>query len=691
MIYLLVILFSLISNKSLSQTKLPFSDPDNQGGWIINNTISDEFNGNSLDTNKWNIQGQGGVFQNNFVGRAPSQFSPANVQVENNQLIIYSKWQPDYNFSNKLHLGRNKYEKVTTGAIISKQEFLNGYMEIKCKAADGPVSSSFWCIGRQGEIDVFEHFGQHPKAPKVDRTYHTSFYNWQTPGAPNYGKRVWDNKHLLPYRVADETHVYGLEWNSEYIKLYVDGRLIHCITKAEVNRNRPNTWVPNAPCKVWVDSETFPFFVSSSQLSASDFPGNGRKFIVDYVRVWSKNNANDGCETRTNLTRNNLITNSGFEDGTTSWVKSGNAKIITNNSTSYSGSKFISVSAGSNGTIEQQVTVKPNTTYVLSAYVKSPGTNDTNIYHDAWIGVRNYGGSFETMNFFHNYWHRKSIQFKTGPTNTTANIFFTNQWSKEPAVVDYFELHEASSTAEPIITPPPSTKEKFYIVNRLSKKKIRPVNDLSGAKIIQTPQNTVNSNAQWEKIDLSNGWFYLKNVQSGMYFRPQTKKNGSALVLVPTTSASTDAQWKQVNSNDGYFYLENRETGKFIKPRNKNNNVNVIQLPSTSRGDWTQWKFVPISNTNKKTNANKTTTKDYTKNVLMYPNPATNFVNIEIDNIKKDIKTSVSLYSLDGKLILNQIFRGDKTTIRTSSLNKGVYILKVDNTKKATIKKLIIN
>ena len=46
---------------------------------------------------------------------------------------------------------------ITTGSIISKAKFKYGYMETRCKAADGPVSSSFWTTGLGGEMDVFEH------------------------------------------------------------------------------------------------------------------------------------------------------------------------------------------------------------------------------------------------------------------------------------------------------------------------------------------------------------------------------------------------------------------------------------------------------------------------------------------------------------------------------------------------------
>ncbi len=111
-----------------------------------------------------------------------------------------------------------------------------------------------------------------------------------------YGKRIWTNEHQLDFRVADDFHVYGFEWDENYVKIFVDGRLVNCVTKEEMG----DKWVALNEQKVWIDSETFDWEVKPGDLKAEDF-GDGQKFIVDYCRIWQRTRPAAGCENRTNF------------------------------------------------------------------------------------------------------------------------------------------------------------------------------------------------------------------------------------------------------------------------------------------------------------------------------------------------------------------------------------------------------
>ena len=76
---------------------LPASDPNNSGGWILNEHFTDEFNGDELDRDKWIVQGEGGRYYT-WRGRAPAQFAPHNVRVEDGMLKLRSQWEPDFDF-----------------------------------------------------------------------------------------------------------------------------------------------------------------------------------------------------------------------------------------------------------------------------------------------------------------------------------------------------------------------------------------------------------------------------------------------------------------------------------------------------------------------------------------------------------------------------------------------------------------
>ena len=283
----------------------PLSDQNNTGNWTLLESVSDEFEGATLDENKWLIQGRNGVFQSNSKGRAPSQFSTKNVRLEDGKLKLETRWEPDYNFNPKTDTNGDPYENITTAAVITKNEFTYGYLEIKSKAADAEVTSSFWATGGNTEFDFFEMFGDHKQSQKEDkeRELWWSIHDWSSNGK---GKTTYTEHHDLGFRVADDFHVYGYEWNADGVKIYIDGTLLKSISKEEINNyddvaksNGGNglyeNFVVTKPIKIWLDQETFPWHGvpdSLEDLEANSSAGENTDGIVDfeieYVRVWQK-------------------------------------------------------------------------------------------------------------------------------------------------------------------------------------------------------------------------------------------------------------------------------------------------------------------------------------------------------------------------------------------------------------------
>lgn len=411
----------------------PHTDPQNTRGWTLNSSVSDEFNGTSVDTAKWYIQGQNGHYENNFTGRAPSQFVPENVSVNNGFATIATKWEPDFPFLSKKQDGRS-YENITTGALISKAQFLHGYMEIRCQAAEGPISSSFWTTGHGGELDVFEHWGQSSTTQASDKRYHTSFHDWRTPRQDTYGKRIWTNEHLLDFSVWDGFHIYGLEWDPDYLKIYVDGKLIRYITRAEIG----DDWVVVNKQKVWLDCEVFPWEMNQATVNAGDYPEEGAKFIIDYVRIWQTDSQQSAPQTETNL-----LSNPSFETGLAEWEVTGDIEVTSDAHIGEHAARL-----NNPGTLTRTVPVKPNTTYVLSAHVKMPGTGGRN-WHHSFLGVKDYGGDEITHRYFHSNYYYRGIQFTTGSTTKTATLFFTNNPTGRPSLVDDFNLYETIDLSVP--------------------------------------------------------------------------------------------------------------------------------------------------------------------------------------------------------------------------------------------------
>jgi len=252
----------------------PASDPDNTGNWIFNKNISDEFEGDRIDTIKWFVEGTDGKYPN-WTGRAPSQFAPENVRVEKGKLFLTTKWDPDYDFSTSMDSDCEcPFENYTTAAVLSKNTFLYGYMEIMCKAADISITSSFWATGNNSELDVFEFVGDSKKGDN-DRKYPFCVHNWALGGL---NENYWCDEVQLEWRVGDDFHVYGCEWDEDGLKFYADGYLVKAVSKSEMGR----FWCLTSPLTIWIDSETFAWEGFPDE---KDLPAD---YEIEYIRVWQK-------------------------------------------------------------------------------------------------------------------------------------------------------------------------------------------------------------------------------------------------------------------------------------------------------------------------------------------------------------------------------------------------------------------
>jgi hypothetical protein len=275
----------------------PLSDQKNVNDWIFNTVVSDEFDSTVLDKNKWQIQGENGVYKSNFIGRAPSQFSTKNANVEDGKLKILTKWEPNFDFHPTKTQTVNgvvyKYENITTAAVISKTQFKYGYMEIKCKSANAQVTSSFWTTGtKSSELDMFEMFGGHKTNDAWRKRLKLNIISWDPSNhyyQQNGNGPVYTDNIQVENNTADDFHVYGFDWTSEYIKIYVDG-VLHpdgTILKSTLTNNgvNPEKWVTDTLYWIWFDSETFPWLGIPKE-SDLQVPA---EYQIEYIRVWQRN------------------------------------------------------------------------------------------------------------------------------------------------------------------------------------------------------------------------------------------------------------------------------------------------------------------------------------------------------------------------------------------------------------------
>lgn len=265
---------------------LPHTDPNNTGNWVLNTSVSDEFNGTEIDETKWQVVGRDGVYWNTsatnpgFTGRGYAadsydtgwEFSPDNVRVENGLLKIQTKYDPNYAWVNNPQGYNFEY---TTGGVYSKSTFTHGYMEIRAKLPDSQQTGSFWTTGYQVELDVFEAIGKHPS--RANRMW-SSVHDWSIP-RPN---SAWTQTSTLPFDFSDGFHIYAAQWDESILNIYADNQLIHSVTRAwiEANGTESMRWPLDAQQHVWADSEIFPWWGRPSQSAPPT------DYEVDYIRVW---------------------------------------------------------------------------------------------------------------------------------------------------------------------------------------------------------------------------------------------------------------------------------------------------------------------------------------------------------------------------------------------------------------------
>ncbi|MGJ8693003.1 MAG: family 16 glycosylhydrolase [Thalassotalea sp.] len=276
-----------------TQRFLPFSDQNNSGGWVLNNSVSDEFDSAELDSEKWFVEGENGDYYI-WKGRSPSQFVPHNVRLEDGKLKLRTQWEPDYEFANESYadggMGEAPYGQlkdgtpmpVTTAGVLTKKRFLHGYMEVKSKVGNAAITGAFWAIGYEQELDVYELMGN-PKNKKGNIKENNSLataHDWSPPA--KRPTQVFQHVEPLPYRTADDFHVYGAEWGVDYLKLFIDGKLVHSFTQDDVGID----WVLNNPMEIWLDSEIFHW------LGYPDKDELPVDFEIEYLRVWQKPTTN---------------------------------------------------------------------------------------------------------------------------------------------------------------------------------------------------------------------------------------------------------------------------------------------------------------------------------------------------------------------------------------------------------------
>lgn len=233
---------------------------------------NDEFDGSAIKKENWSWAVGGGGFGNNEMQYYTN--SPENSRIENGVLIIEAlkKKKGGYPYTSA---------KLQT---LGRKEMLYGKIEVRAKLPKGvgswpaiwmlPVDGKGYGIGwpDSGEIDLMEHVGfDHGQ---VHFTVHTAAFNHKI-GTHKSGT-------LTVSDASEAFHTYGIEWEPELIRFYLDEQVAFEFNKTD------DDW------KKWPFDKTF--YLILNLAVGGDWGGTEGidqkslpwRMEVDWVRVYQK-------------------------------------------------------------------------------------------------------------------------------------------------------------------------------------------------------------------------------------------------------------------------------------------------------------------------------------------------------------------------------------------------------------------
>ncbi len=253
-------------------------------GWVLD--WNDEFEGDSLDTDKWN-------YQTGLSNTGTSHcYTEDAVSVRDGSLIITSTYEetanPHYDPDGTSWRTTTETQPYSSGAINTRgtQDFLYGRLEVRAKVTDttgiwpaiwllGDVPGNTWSSPKCGEIDILEHVSQ-------DEGLVQTAFHWGKDGSQTLESEHYSHQ-IAPEDYFDQYHTYAIEWNEGGVKVFVDDVLFGTFDSDVANYpdgqvnpfRKPQYLILNTAIG---GESTWP-----ENANPSEYPS---EFAVDYVRYY---------------------------------------------------------------------------------------------------------------------------------------------------------------------------------------------------------------------------------------------------------------------------------------------------------------------------------------------------------------------------------------------------------------------
>ena len=217
--------------------------------------FQDEFDGNSLDTEKW-------VYRTD--SKHWSTQEPDNVEIRDWNLLLHLKKE------------QSKGMEYTGAGIISKERYGFGYYEASMKVPPGAGwHNSFWLMDHDGsgstatqsstiEIDIIENDSKNPTK------YGVNFHRWKDKHI-SIGHKVIESPDM-----SKDFQIFACVYTPDYVKFFMNGVEVHQIDISDMPKAPQNIWLTSIA--TWLGKTEA---VDDDQLPA--------KVEFEYVRYYKPN------------------------------------------------------------------------------------------------------------------------------------------------------------------------------------------------------------------------------------------------------------------------------------------------------------------------------------------------------------------------------------------------------------------
>eukprot|EP00026_Physarum_polycephalum_P002652 Phypoly_transcript_02660.p1 GENE.Phypoly_transcript_02660~~Phypoly_transcript_02660.p1 ORF type:complete len:843 (+),score=92.89 Phypoly_transcript_02660:142-2670(+) len=227
--------------------------------------FSDEFEGNGVDLSKWNIRDHAG----NYGEQEQQYYSPQQVTVSKGNLVITAANIPTNGF------------QYVSGWLDTQSKFYTTYGRYEFRAKMPGGGNGMWpalwilsqelCWPQGAECDIIEYRGTHPNDAN-------GYYHYGT--CCGCGTSSSGGTRTIVNSLADDFHIYALEWFPENMTWYMDGHQFNFFDRSKLAFNLKE--FDPTPHYVIMNFAVGGGFAGVPD-NTSIFPNS---LYVDYVRVY---------------------------------------------------------------------------------------------------------------------------------------------------------------------------------------------------------------------------------------------------------------------------------------------------------------------------------------------------------------------------------------------------------------------